>query len=100
RRLKLDADALLERIYVSHRIEAEHRNGAAIRLAQAFDALHRGGLAGAVRSDQSEDLAGLDIEGDVLDRNGSSVRLSYSADAHERLGLHEVSNILSCDHEW
>ena len=50
RLLQLHADALLQRIHVAKRIETENGDGAAIRLAQPFDTLHRRRLAGAVRA--------------------------------------------------
>ena len=47
----------------------------AVRRPQPDDAFHRRGLAGAVRSEDPEDLAFLDGEGDVLDRHGVAVPL-------------------------
>ena len=54
--------------------------------AQAFDALHGGGLAGAVGADQAEDLARLDVEGDVVDGHGTPVGLADAGDVNGGLG--------------
>ena len=54
--------------HVADRIQAEHRDLPAIRRPQPLDALHRRGLAGAVGADQPEDLAWLDVERHVVDR--------------------------------
>src|ERR1700732_2006411 len=51
--------------------------------ARAFDAhdrLHRGRLAGAVRADQAENLAGAQIETEVLDRGEAAEALGEAAD--------------------
>src|SRR4029077_5014213 len=54
--LQLDAYAPLELVDAADRIQAQHRDGAAIRPAQTLDALHGRRLAGAVGADQAEDL--------------------------------------------
>ena len=53
-------------LHVARRV-VEHRDAAACRVQQAKQHLHRGGLAGAVRAQQSEHLAALDLEVDALD---------------------------------
>ena len=62
RLLKLHADPLLQGVSLSRRIQSEDRDGAAIGCAETLDALHRRGLAGAVWSDQPENLSGLHFE--------------------------------------
>src|SRR6185312_4109204 len=56
-------------------------------------ALHRRRLAGAVRSDEAEDLAIVDLERDVVDRQGFAVGLADSGDSDDRTGgmAHSVS---------
>src|SRR5262249_43224133 len=83
RLLQLDADALLQFVDVAERIETEHRDGAAIRHPQPFDALERGRLAGAVRSDQAEDLAVVHLERHLVHGDGGAVGLAASRDADD-----------------
>src|SRR5262249_50843234 len=78
--LQLHANALLETTHVAERIEAEHGNLARVGRAQPFSAFQRGGLAGAVGADQAEDLAGLDVEGHVVDRKRRAVGLTNVRD--------------------
>ena len=73
RLLELDAHALLQRPTVPHRVEPEHADGAAVRRAEAAHALHRRGLARAVRPDQAEDLAREDVERHVVHGDGRAV---------------------------
>ena len=56
--------------------------------AQSFDALHRRGLAGAVRADQAEDLAVADVEADVVDRDRAAVGLAERLHADDGIGGH------------
>src|SRR5687767_7696346 len=76
--LELDSDSVLQLVDIAERIETEHRDGSAIRRAQPFDAFERGGFSGAVRTDQSEDFAVVDLERDVIDGNRRFVGLSKS----------------------
>ena len=73
RLLELDADALLQRLGVAGGIEAQHRGAPRVGLANALDAFHGRGLAGAVGPDEPEDLALEHLEGDVVDRHGGAV---------------------------
>src|SRR6202521_560336 len=50
------------------------------RTLDAHDRLHRGRLAGAVRADQAENLAGAQIETEVLDRGEAAEALGEAAD--------------------
>src|SRR5213076_2831826 len=67
RLLELDADALLQRVGVPGGVETEHRGAPRVGLANALDAFHGRGLAGAVGPDQAKDLALEHFEGDVVD---------------------------------
>ena len=90
--LELHADPLLERVGLPHRIEPEHRDDAAIGRAQPLDAFHRGGLAGAVRADQPEDLGRLHREGHVVHGHGAAVGLAQAVDANGgRRGAHPAT---------
>jgi hypothetical protein len=53
---------------VRHRIEAEHRNSAGLRLQGTNKGADQRCLAGAVRSDQPEDLTGCNLELDTSQR--------------------------------
>src|SRR6202789_3800375 len=50
----------------------------------AHDGLHRGRLAGTVRTDQAEDLAGAQIEVEVLDGGEAAEELGQPADLENR----------------
>ena len=81
RLLELDADTLLQLIDIAKRVEAQHRDRTAVRFPDTLDALQRRGLAGAVRSDQAEDFAILNVERDLIDGDGPSVGLADAGDA-------------------
>ena len=89
--LKLDADAALQRRDVAQRIEAEHRDAAGVGHAQPLDALHRRRLAGAVGTDQAEDLAVPDVDRDVGQRRHRSVTLREPGDLNDRPRRHALS---------
>ena len=57
RRLQLDADARQQPVVARPRRLAEHADGPAVGLTQALDDLQGGGLAGAVRAEDAEELA-------------------------------------------
>ena len=80
RRLQLHANLAGERLAVSARIHAQHRDTAAIGIAQAFEAFNRGCFAGAVRPHHAEDLAFLDVEGDM--GNGDKVAIGFAQVVH------------------
>jgi hypothetical protein len=50
----------------------------------ALDALHGGGLAGAVGTDQAENLALDDVERDVIDGGDAAVSLAKVPDGDDR----------------
>src|SRR2546425_8895501 len=92
RLLELHADAILQFVDVAERIEPEHRDSAAIGHAQSLDALQRGRLAGAVRSDQSEDLAIVDLERHLIDRDRLAVGLAAAGDANDGMSSHATAD--------
>ena len=55
--LKLGPEPLPQLAAVADRVQAEHADRAAVRGAQPFDALDRGGLARTVGAEDPEDLA-------------------------------------------
>jgi hypothetical protein len=56
------------------------QDGPPVRLLQAGDDLDQGGLAGPVLPDQGVDLAGLDVEADVLQRVDPAEALAHVPD--------------------
>ena len=76
RLLQLDADALLQLVDVANGIEPSTVIVPAVGPPQSLDAFHRRRLAGAVRSDQPEDLAVVDLERHFIDRDGAAVGLA------------------------
>jgi hypothetical protein len=62
RGLQADADAILELLFLSFRIETQHRNLPATTRAQAFQDFHCSSLACAIRSEQAKDFTSLDFE--------------------------------------
>ena len=59
---------------------------AAVGRSQALEDLDRRRLAGAVRAEQAEDLAGRDVEVDPVDRPDVAVLLDQTADPDDRVG--------------
>jgi hypothetical protein len=49
----------------------------------AGDDVDQGGLAGAVRSDETDDLARREIEADVVQRDEAAEALGHAGHAHE-----------------
>ena len=88
RLLELDADALLQRPAITRGIEREHRNAPAIRPPQSLHALHRRRLAGAVGSDQAEDLPLVHLERHVVDGKRPAVDLADAADLDDGMRGH------------
>src|SRR5262249_24974971 len=80
RLLEHDADALAVGLLLACRIEAEHVDPAAVALAVALEDLHGRRLAGAVRAEQAEDLALLDVERDSAHGLVLAVRLAQFLD--------------------
>src|SRR5262249_51781506 len=66
--LQHDADSALQFVGITSRIDAKHRNLAAVASTQSFENLDCRALAGAIRAEHRKDLAGLYLEIDALDR--------------------------------
>ena len=71
--LVLHADPLPQRGSITLRVEAKHRDRAGVLTAVPLQAFHGGGLARAVRSDQSKNLTFNDLERDVVDSDGGAI---------------------------
>jgi hypothetical protein len=80
RRLQTNANAILELLALPVGIEAENGNFASAARAQAFQNLDRGGLAGAVGSEQAENFTGLDLEVDSFHGVDLTVGLLQAVD--------------------
>src|SRR5580704_788393 len=78
--LELDADQLPCLGAVTVGVDAEHPDRAAVGMAQPLGALDGGGLARAVRAEDAEDLALLDAQAEVVDRDLLAVPLAQVAD--------------------
>ena len=63
---------------------------------EALDALHRRGLAGAVRPDQAEDLALLHVERDVVDGDRPAVGLADGGDVDDGVAGHAQGGTALC----
>jgi hypothetical protein len=68
--------------------QAQDRDGASIGRAETFNALHRGGLASAVGSDQTKYFPRLNVERDVVQSDGPTVGLPDSGNVNSRLSRH------------
>ena len=80
RGLKRGADLLLHLARPPPRVDAADLDLALVRLAQPEEALDRRGLAGAVRAEQAEDLALLDLEADAIHGEGAVVAFAKLGD--------------------
>src|SRR5713226_7532498 len=84
--LKLHSQPFAERMIVAAApLLAEHLDDAAIRRGQSFQDLDGGGLAGAIRSEQSEAFALADLEVQAVDGDQFAIALDESGTAHRRL---------------
>ena len=81
RGLEDDADPLAPLAARVRRVDSQHLDLARVALAVALEDLDRGRLARAVRAEQAEDLAALDLEADPADRLELAVRLAEVSDA-------------------
>ena len=95
RRLEHDADPLAPVAAGALRVDAEDGDAAAVALAVALEDLDRRRLAGAVRAEQAEDLALLDLEADAANGLDLAVRLAQVADGD---GRRHASAQLDHDH--
>ena len=82
--LELDADTLLDRLWMVANIEAEHLNRAGLGRSQALENLDRRRLAGAVRAQHAEDFAACDLEAHAVHGLHVAVELSEVGDAYNR----------------
>src|SRR5580704_15623892 len=80
--LKLAAHQRPQLLGLRHRVEAEHPQLPAVRLAQPLDALDSRRLPGAVGADQADDLTGGDVEVQPVHHHSGSVRLAQTAHGH------------------
>jgi hypothetical protein len=89
RLLKLDAEPLAERLGIVAPAQAEHLDVTTVGRGEAFADLDRRGLAGAVRPEQAETLAGPDLQLDAVDGDDILERLPEIAHAQrggQRIG--------------
>src|SRR6266487_5450497 len=84
RRLEDDADPPSPVEIRGRRIGAQHLDVTGIALSVALEYLDRRRLAGAVRTEQTENLAGVELEVDALQRFELAVRLGQAANADDR----------------
>ena len=87
RALRHGADAVAHPVGVRAHVEAGHARLARIRLGERGQDLHRRGLAGSVRAEQTEDRALLDCEAELVE--GAHVA---------GIGLHEVVYLYGVGH--
>ena len=80
RGLQRRADLLLDVARPPPRVDAADLDRARVRFAQPDQAFDRGRLAGAVRAEQAEDLAGVDLEAHAVDGGDCAVLLSEILD--------------------
>ena len=88
-----EGDALHQLVALVVRVESEHAQRS-LAAREPEHRLERGGLAGAVRADQADDAAGLDLEGDAVERRGLAEALPQSL-GFDQSG-HEWPNYSGC----
>src|SRR5438067_11490668 len=91
-RLELHADLGFRRARAGTAVDAADRDRAGIRLEQAFDGTQGGGLAGAVRTQQAEDLSGPDLKRYSVDRPGGTLD-DLKIPALQRGGVHLLQQV-------
>ncbi len=74
------ADVLHQLLSLPERIQAKHRQ-TPLTIGQTQHGLEQGSLAGAIRADQTGDLAFFDVEADVVYRPDAALRLGDVAGA-------------------
>src|SRR5579883_1278144 len=100
RMLEDDADALARDAVrrPARDIDAVDPHGAGIRPLDPHDQFHHGRFAGTVGADEAKDLAALDLEADILDRDEAAEALLQPADGEKRRvarRAHDVSFVRS-----
>src|SRR5207244_13288756 len=73
-----------------------HQDVALARLVEPAQAIEQGGLAGAVRADQSKDLAAALIQRDVVKRNDAAEHNAHLANGQQDVPLRCYSTV----HVW
>ena len=84
--LQLAADLLSQPVGVPDRVQAQHPDLTRVLAPQPLEDLDRRGLAGTVGADETEDLAVMDGEVEVVDDGPAVVSLGEPADGDDRLG--------------
>jgi len=74
--LEHEPDALAELPATDLRVDAEHRDRARVAMPVALENFDGGGLAGAVRTQEPEDLTLLDAEADSADGLDGAIGLA------------------------
>src|SRR5262249_21180479 len=87
RLLRDDPDPALDRPPVAAGIEPQDRELSTVHFGEPVDHLHRGRLAGAVRAEEAEADAWLDLEVDAVNRNTLAVALGQPARVDRRREL-------------
>jgi hypothetical protein len=77
-------DALADGLRVASHVDAQHRGQAGIRAEDRGEDAHGGGLAGAVRAEQAEDGAPLDLEVDPVEGDHVAEVLDQALDSDDR----------------
>jgi hypothetical protein len=70
---------------LADRIKPRHANGAGVGRAQAFDHFEGRGFAGAVGTEDAEDLARVHGEVDAIDGGKLAVALDQASDINDRI---------------
>jgi hypothetical protein len=83
--LQAYADAVFELLALRAGIDPENRDLASTAWTEAFENFDRGGLAGAVRAEKSEDLARADFKVDSLDGFKTAVVFLQSGNSDDRI---------------
>jgi len=78
--LQLDPDQALDPRWVATDVDPGDDHPALVGVAQPLEDLHGGGLAGAVGSEDAEDLVLADVEGDAVDGHDLAVALAEILD--------------------
>src|SRR5438046_9355120 len=73
-------------------VDAADRDRSGIRLDQTFDRAQGGGLAGAVRTQQAEDLSGPDLKRYSVDRPGGT-KADLKLPDLQRGGVHLIQYV-------
>ncbi len=78
--MELHPNPILQLIHVAERIEPQNRDRTRVRPPHSFHAFHRGGLAGAVRTNQPENFTFVHLKRNVGDGHGCAVSFADAGD--------------------